>query len=311
MNMPVFRRWLALALALVLLGGCAATAAPARGAPTRPRAAPAQHVLLWRTSTATATVYLLGSIHVARPDLYPLPSVIEGAFAESDTLVLETDLDIVPLLGASLQIAARALLPLRDSIENHLSRDTVDKLHAYLAAHHLSPDAFNRFQPWFVAMSLPALDATQQGYSADDGIDVHFHDLAENKKRILALEPIESQVELLVSLSQSDQEELLREAIDDEGEEEDLDRLFQLWKSGNAEAFAAYSMHDRGSAQTEELYRRFLFSRNENMSKTIEGYLSERGTYFVVVGTAHLVGDGSIVDLLRRHGRRVEQLTRR
>lgn len=313
------RRWRALMHAalvltamLALSSGCAAPRPVTTSARTPARAVPApRHVFLWQTASSTSTVYLLGSIHVARPDLYPLPRVIDDAFAASDTLVLETDLDAASLLGASLRIVRHALLPLGDSLPKHLSPATYDKLCAHLKAHDLPSDAFDRFEPWFAAMALPALDAQKQGYSSDDGIDVHFRDLAEDKKRILSLEPIDSQVQLLLSLGQGDQERLLLGALDTDEGVDDLDELFSLWKSGDAEAFAAFSMQDRTDPERSELYRRFLFTRNENMSKTIETYLTERGTFFVIVGAAHLVGDGSIVDLLRHRGHRVEQLTQR
>src|SRR3989442_1652112 len=37
--------------------------------------------LLWKVASPTATVYLLGSVHVATPEFYPLPDAMESAFA--------------------------------------------------------------------------------------------------------------------------------------------------------------------------------------------------------------------------------------
>jgi len=46
------------------------------------RASAAEHKLFaWRVAGDPGTVYLLGSIHVGKPDLYPLPQPIEQAFA--------------------------------------------------------------------------------------------------------------------------------------------------------------------------------------------------------------------------------------
>jgi NADPH:quinone reductase-like Zn-dependent oxidoreductase len=53
---------------------------------------PARHKLfLWRVSGGSGTVYLLGSVHVGKADLYPLPREIEQLFESSDFLVEETD----------------------------------------------------------------------------------------------------------------------------------------------------------------------------------------------------------------------------
>ena len=56
------------------------------------RASAAEHKLFaWRVAGDPGTVYLLGSIHVGKPDLYPLPQQIEQAFAVSAELVKEID----------------------------------------------------------------------------------------------------------------------------------------------------------------------------------------------------------------------------
>src|SRR6478672_7160250 len=45
--------------------------------------------LMWKATSATNTVYLLGSIHLASPDMYPLPAQIEAAFRNSAVLIVE------------------------------------------------------------------------------------------------------------------------------------------------------------------------------------------------------------------------------
>jgi uncharacterized protein YbaP (TraB family) len=44
------------------------------------------------------------------------------------------------------------------------------------------------------------------------------------------------------------------------------------------------------------------------MSSRIEEYLGAGGTYFVIVGAAHIVGEKGIVELLERKGYRADQL---
>ena len=68
----------ALCLALGLLARPGLTAAQER-------------VFLWTASSTSATAHILGSIHLAREDLYPLDPRIEQAFLGSDVLVVELD----------------------------------------------------------------------------------------------------------------------------------------------------------------------------------------------------------------------------
>src|SRR5277367_5424391 len=90
------------------------------------RASAAEHKLFaWRVAGDPAndpgTVYLLGSIHVGKPDLYPLPQPIELAFAGSAELVEEVDLSGANLALLKQQILQRGLYIGGDKLENHLS----------------------------------------------------------------------------------------------------------------------------------------------------------------------------------------------
>ena len=47
--------------------------------------------LLYKVSSPSSTVYILGSIHLAKPELYPLERAIEEAYNKCDVLVVELD----------------------------------------------------------------------------------------------------------------------------------------------------------------------------------------------------------------------------
>jgi len=101
------------------------------------RASAAEHKLFaWRVAGDPAndpgTVYLLGSIHVGKPDLYPLPQPIELAFAGSAELVEEVDLSGANLALLKQQILQRGLYIGGDKLENHLSPTTRAALTLYL-----------------------------------------------------------------------------------------------------------------------------------------------------------------------------------
>ena len=51
-----------------------------------------RRILLWKISSPTNVMFLLGSIHVGKRSMYPLPHEIESAFARSEILVVEVNL---------------------------------------------------------------------------------------------------------------------------------------------------------------------------------------------------------------------------
>src|SRR5215470_16334435 len=70
---------------------------------------------MWVTKSDTATVYLLGSMHAAQKDLYPLDDRIEGAFSKSDALVVEVE-ETELTTQAQLQLAAKGMYPFGDTL---------------------------------------------------------------------------------------------------------------------------------------------------------------------------------------------------
>lgn len=90
----------------------------------------------WEVLGKNATVYLLGSVHFANPDFYPLNAGIERAFAESDNLVVEVDI-ASPGARAAQLIMAWGSYPPGESIEDHLSPRTYQQLSEYLASQQL------------------------------------------------------------------------------------------------------------------------------------------------------------------------------
>ena len=50
------------------------------------------NALIWEVKSDTATVYLVGSIHVAGKNTYPLQKVLLDAFEDSDALAVEANI---------------------------------------------------------------------------------------------------------------------------------------------------------------------------------------------------------------------------
>jgi uncharacterized protein YbaP (TraB family) len=66
---------------------------------------------------------------------------------------------------------------------------------------------------------------------------------------------------------------------------------------------------DSGStAETRQFERELLDERNVGMADKIAGYLTQPGTTFVLVGSAHLIGPGSIVELLEQRGLHAQRI---
>jgi len=278
---------------------------PSPGASTSPN--PAKRgppLFLWRTVDTAATVYLLGSIHVGTADLYPLDSRIEDAFAQADTLVVEVDTDDEQLAEVIPGFVRKALLPPGQSAFDGLPPAVVERLRAKMSRLQLMPEQLEVFAPWFVTMTISMKEIEASGYSAQYGIDRHFLERARGKLPIVSLERAEDQMQLLLNMDDELQrEDLARVADEDQGQ--GLGRLLDYWRRGDTEAL----QNEMTEFKTEypRLFEQLFTKRNLAMAAQIEAFSRKHGVHFVVVGSGHLVGPGSVVDDLRQSGIRVVQ----
>jgi uncharacterized protein YbaP (TraB family) len=96
-------------------------------------------------------------------------------------------------------------------------------------------------------------------------------------------------------------------SLDDAGSmEDDLDLLVSAWRKGEAHVLARTLAEE--FAGFPDLYELLIASRNRNWAQQIEQFLDDRDDYLVVVGALHLVGEDSVIEILRRKGAKAKQL---
>ncbi len=264
---------------------------------------------LWRARTGSATVYLLGSVHFMKKDAYPLCSVIEDAFAGSGTLAVEADINNIGKTTME-RLRETGFYHGDDSISRHISPETYAYVRQEAERLGFPIASIDRQRPWLLGMMMSSMELMKAGYNPHYGIDKYFLTKAAGKKKILELESIDYQINLLAGLPDEEQEHFLIYAIKDlQTLIAQMDIVMEAWRSGNAGRVS--SIMERSIAGDERLraiHKKIMTDRNRNMTRKIVSYLGSHGTVFVVVGAGHLVGDAGIVELLRKQGYTVEQL---
>ena len=257
---------------------------------------------LWKISQGDSTAYLLGSIHAASSNIYPLDPRIEQAYANSAALVVEANIlesNHLALLG---QVLAGSTYPAGDGIDKHLTAETWERTRAALDALGLPSDQFQQVKPWFLAMSLTMIKLQSLGVTAENGIDLHFLRRAQDSKPIHELEGAAAQLELISSFTDAEQELFLRYTLAEMDRlETSIARLVTAWKSGDAAGLEALLLESlKESPETKPIYVKLFDDRNRQMAQKIEGYLATGQTHFIVVGAGHLVGETGLLKLLAR-----------
>jgi uncharacterized protein YbaP (TraB family) len=276
------------------------------------RASAAEYKLFaWRVAGDPGTVYLLGSIHVGKPDLYPLPQPIEQAFAGSAELVEEIDMSGGNLALLQQQILQRGLYTGGDKLENHLSPTTRAAVAAYLQRTGLAPTALSAMRPWLADIQILATQLQALGFAPQYAIDQHFLDEAvAAKKPVAGLETIDFQVDLLSGLPADLQDKLVfSELVDADNLAGDAAALVQAWRTGDTAGLEATATRaEREHPELQPLTEAVVYKRNAAIARQIADFLKTPKIRFVVVGSLHLVGERGILKLLADKGYRIEQL---
>jgi hypothetical protein len=267
-----------------------------------------QHVL-WSVQGRHNTVYLLGSIHVLRPEDAGLPGVAEAAYRDAERLVMEIDMDDAansdPLALAG-QMQSMALLPEGTTLRGVLGPD-----YATIAARAreagLDLVLLDRFAPWFVATTLMQLELAKRGFSPDLGVEQVIAGRAvADHKPIEGLETAEQQFAMLGGLPLPLQKRFLRMTLDESADfDKEIRELVAAWQAGDTAKLA--EVLGAEFEEFPELYRPLTEDRNRAWAPKIAALLDDDDDYLVVVGALHLVGPNSVVDLLRQRGYRVTQ----
>jgi uncharacterized protein YbaP (TraB family) len=269
----------------------------------------AEKTFMWKVRSRTTTVYILGSIHFMKKELYPLNRRIESAFDKSDVLAVEANVDDVSKLDIQ-GLLEKAFYPDDDTLEKHVSSETYGRVKKAFEEFGIPAWLMDKQKPWLLALTLESLGLVKLGFDPSYGIDMHFLSEASGKKKIKELESMDYQINLLSGFSDSEQEAFLLSTLKDlKSHEKEVDKLLDAWNSGDTvgmESILQKSvLEDKGMAS---VYDKLVYERNRNMALKVEGYLKTGETHFVVVGAAHLLGEKGIINLLRQKGYDTEQL---
>ena len=261
----------------------------------------------WKATRGQSAVYLVGSVHMLTSDFYPLAPALDTAFKDSDLLVEEADLNEMLSPTTQFSMLSKGMLPAGQTIDQMVSPATMALINKHTGG-ALPIEALRQFKPWFLAMTLEALEWQAAGFDASLGLDKHFFDRAQTEgKGIQGLETTDFQISLFDGMTRDQQDRFLAETLTSvDKEKASVSKLTGAWKIGDAATVERLVMEDVKSDPA--IYDRLLVSRNRTWLPKIEALFSRPRHAFVVVGAAHLVGPDGLVSMLKAKGYQVVQL---
>ena len=257
---------------------------------------------LWELHGKHNTVYILGSIHVLRPSDYPLAPAVLNAYGNAKSILMEVNLAEIDLQGMQTELLASARLPEGKTLQGIMGDARYQR--AQVLAREVGVDLgiFDAFAPWFAAEAISQLQLQQLGFQPQSGVEMFFLQRARTDgKSVAGLETVHDQIALFNALSMDEQADYLVSSLEEAHDlPKEVGAMVHAWASGDTQWFADELKSEIG--RDPVLYDSVLVARNRKWVPKIEALLNDDQNYLVIVGTAHLVGQGSVIALLKKDG---------
>ena len=257
---------------------------------------------VWVVRGAHSTLYLAGSVHLLPSQDARLPSAFDRAYADSGRLVMELDLGKLDELAAAGWLREHGALPPGTSLRSVLGEQRYSRVSAAAADLGLPAELLDKQAPWVVAIELADLEYLHVGFDPHQGVEEQLVQRAQaDGKPTAGLETLDEELSGLAALPREDQLHLIDQTVDElKDSPEDMREVLTAWRFGDAAKLAALLSHEYRSFPA--LYRPLVTARNQRWLPQIEQLLRGKQNSLIVVGALHLVGEGGLLELLRRDG---------
>lgn len=251
-------------------------------------------------------MFLAGSFHLLRASDYPLPAAYEQAWKESSQVVFEIAPGEMEKPEVRRKIGGMSLLP-SGKLSDRVSAETWKTLSSWAGETGTQETMLQRFQPWMAGLTVSITAFDRMGYKSEFGMEKHFTSrLQAEGKTGIGLESAVGQITLFTTLSAGQQEDMLKQALEEVKNPDILLKTSAAWHAGDAEALHT-SLHE-SFADFRYLEKMMLSDRNAAWIPALEKCLQGDQPTLVMVGAGHLCGPGSVVDLLEKKGYRPVRL---
>lgn len=254
--------------------------------------------LAYKICDNDSCMHLMGSIHVGDNRVTKFDKIITDIYEGSDYLAVEVD-------TTDVTVDENMFLLESGTIDDLVNDEVKEKLVNFSSKHILFPyDSVKIFTLGYIQNYISLLPTIESGLTSG-GVDEYFLKLAhKDNKNIISLETYESQLAFFTDYSNDFYIKQIVYAIDNYDEQKQMMKdLYEAYLSGDKnkiEKILETEEEDIEITEEDERYNQaMLYDRNESMTENVRRFLNENKNVFMIVGEAHVFGEGGIIDLLK------------
>ncbi len=279
--------------------------------------------MLWKAASGENTLYLLGTIHMDRDNVYPFHKQLRDILTSVELAAFE--LDFGDTAGMA-EFAAMQVYSDGTTLKDHISQELYDDVVAALEPLGMPEEMTAQYKAWALANTFQSLSMMDES-SGDTlmAVDMYCYAKAANVGvKTAGVETYAFQGSLFDNLSAEYQEDYLASCLAlFQGEEAELTEEEQAaiqesltlmetwmtnWKERDIAAFEATYDKESSAASEDELESQLFAERDPDMTAWAARYLDQEGSHtgILIVGAGHMVGETGIVQSLKDQGYTVE-----
>ena len=254
------------------------------------------------------TVILFGSLHVAKPDFYPVPDAVQQRFDAAKVLAVEADVTVPETQQACTRLAVT-----KEKLESVLSPEDFAALSGYIRAAGIPDALIEGRKLWLVNLVVLGVELGQLGVDFARGLDVVFlREAKYAKKRIVEVEGGALQCAALAAASPAETAAAMSRflaAVRQNRMEKRLIEMIAAYRAGDGVALNRLVSEDFGDSADGLTARRRIFDdRHAAMADKIDGYFKQPDSHFVVIGVGHMFGENNLLEALAKRGIRARRI---
>ncbi len=263
-----------------------------------------ENALLWKVSgkDLQQPSYVFGTIHMIGSSDFFLTDAMKGAFAESDRVVFEINMEEMNDMSMLFTLMGKITMEGGKTLKDLLSDEDYALVKSHFKEIGLPLFFLEKIKPLFLStfasgdMAPGALETGEL-----KSYEMEFMKMAqEDKKEMGGLETVEFQLSMFDSIPYTAQADMLVDAIKNSGEGDDqFAQMVAMYK--RQDLAGLYKMIQGDTEGVGEFEDLLLVGRNKNWIPLMEGMMSSKKTFFAV-GAGHLGGENGVVALLRKRG---------
>jgi uncharacterized protein YbaP (TraB family) len=267
---------------------------------------------LFKATLDGHVMHLFGTLHVGLPEFYPLEPRVMAALAEASTLALEIVPD-QPRSDLLRALRSHGMLAQGEGYDTMPAgqRQRLDKL---IRQGGIDAGTVLAYKPVLLATMLTLAEYTRQGYRTDLSSEAFLARQARNNRmRVIELESLGAQLAMLDRLAEADRWRFLDEmmgTIESGAQRVEANTIVRAWATADRAALDDIAARCEADTSVSGRFvtQVLLKERNAAIADKLVRLLQGEEKTMTAIGVLHLLGNGSVPELLRARGVSVERI---